>query len=394
LTTFDPRSKTFQTTPSAKKRLCFGSVHNPIYFDFSLKPMPKVSVIIPVYNVETLVGETLESVLQQTYQDFEILVVNDGSTDGSLSICQGFVDPRIRIISQQNRGLAGARNTGIRHAQGEYLAFLDSDDLWLPKKLESHVAHLDASPEVGVSFSRSRFIDEAGQDIGIYQMPKLTDITPSHLFCRNPIGNGSAVVLRRAVLEDIKFQDNLYGGVEDFYFDDSFRQSEDIECWLRIALQTTWKIEGIPDALTLYRVNMGGLSANILNQYAAWERIIAKTLTYNPDFIAQWGDKARAYQLRYLARRAARQRSPRMATQLLHRALATDWHILLEEPHRTLLTLAAAYSLWLLPKSAYQAVEAIMMGITGSTQRRRIQNDLRLNQSTWKHLFLTGREAR
>lgn len=343
--------------------------------------MPKVTVIIPVYNVETLVSKTLQSVLQQTYQDFEILVVNDGSTDGSLAICQGFTDPRIRIVSQSNRGLAGARNTGIRHAQGEYLAFLDSDDLWLPEKLEKHIQHLDNSPEVGVSFSRSRFIDEAGQDIGIYQMPKLTDITPAHLFCRNPIGNGSAVVLRREVLGEIKFEENLYGEVESFYFDDSFRQSEDIECWLRIALQTTWKIEGIPDALTLYRVNMGGLSANILNQYAAWERIITKTLTYNPDFIAQWGDKARAYQLRYLARRAARQRSPQMATQLLHRALATDWRILLEEPRRTLLTLAAAYSLWLLPKPAYQALEAIVMQVTGSTQRRRIQNDLRLNQS-------------
>jgi glycosyltransferase involved in cell wall biosynthesis len=343
--------------------------------------MPKVTVIIPVYNVEALVGATLKSVLQQTYPDFEILVVDDGSTDGSLAICQEFPDPRIRIVRQQNRGLAGARNTGIRHAQGEYLAFLDSDDLWLPEKLAKHVAHLDHAPEVGVSFSRSRFIDEAGQDIGIYQMPKLTDITPGHLFCRNPIGNGSAVVLRKAVLEEIKFQDNFYGEVEDFYFDDSFRQSEDIECWLRIALQTAWKIEGIPDALTLYRVNMGGLSANILNQYAAWERILAKTLTYNPEFVAQWGNRARAYQLRYLARRAARQRSTKVATQLLHQAIATDWRIFVEEPRRTLLTLAATYSLWLLPKPAYLVLEAIALKVTGLTQKRRIQSDLRLNQS-------------
>jgi glycosyltransferase involved in cell wall biosynthesis len=339
--------------------------------------MPKVSVIIPVYNVAALVGATLQSVLQQTYPDFEVIVVDDGSTDGSLSVCQDFTDPRIRIVSQHNRGLAGARNTGIRHAQGEYIAFLDSDDLWLPEKLAQHVAHLDHSPDVGVSFSRSRFIDEAGADLGIYQMPKLTDITPGHLFCRNPIGNGSAVVIRRAVLAEIQFQENLYGTVEDFYFDDTFRQSEDIECWLRIALQTHWQIEGIPDALTLYRVNTGGLSANILNQYATWERILAKTLTYNPEFVAQWGDKARAYQLRYLARRAARQRSPKMATQLLHQAIATDWHIFLEEPHRTLLTLAAIYTLWLLPKAAYQGLEAIAMGVTGLLQRRRIQKDLR-----------------
>jgi glycosyltransferase involved in cell wall biosynthesis len=338
--------------------------------------MPRVSVVIPVYNVESLVGTTLQSVLQQTYLDFEVIVVDDGSTDGSLEICQGFKDARIRIVSQKNRGLAGARNTGIRHAQGEYIAFLDSDDLWLPEKLAKHVAHLDASPAVGVSFSRSCFIDEAGTDLGIYQMPKLTEITPGHLFCRNPIGNGSAVVIRRAVLEEIQFQDHLYGEMEDFYFDDTFRQSEDIECWLRIVLQTQWKVEGIPEALTLYRVNTGGLSANVLNQYATWERILAKTLTYRPDFVAQWGNRARAYQLRYLARRAARQRSPQMATQLLHQAIATDWHIFLEEPQRTLLTLAAIYSLWLIPKPAYQSLEAIAMGLTGFLQRRRIQKDL------------------
>jgi glycosyltransferase involved in cell wall biosynthesis len=342
--------------------------------------MPKVSVIIPIYNVASVVAETLNSVLAQTYTDFEVLIIDDGSTDTSVAICQEFQDARFRIIHQQNRGLAGARNTGIRHAQGDYLAFLDSDDLWLPEKLERHVQHLDTTPEVGVSFSRSCFIDAQGQPLGIYQMPKLTDITPGYLFCRNPISNGSCVVIRKAVLDEIRFQDNLYGAVEDFYFDDSFRQSEDIECWVRIALQTSWKIEGIPEALTLYRVNMGGLSANILNQYAAWERILVKAQASHPDFVKTWGNKARAYQLRYLARRAASQRSPQIATQLLHKALMTDWRIILEEPRRTLMTLAATYSLWLLPQPLYQLLEKGVMGLTGFTQKRRIQQEQRLNQ--------------
>ncbi len=342
--------------------------------------MPKVSVIIPIYNVVSVVAETLKSVLAQTYADFEVLIIDDGSTDNSVAICQEFQDARFRIIHQQNRGLAGARNTGIRHAQGDYLAFLDSDDLWLPEKLERHVRHLDTAPEVGVSFSRSRFIDAQGQSLGIYQMPKLTDITPGYLFCRNPISNGSCVVIRKAVLTEIQFQDNLYGTVEDFYFDDSFRQSEDIECWLRITLQTAWKIEGIPEALTLYRVNMGGLSANTLNQYAAWERILLKAQSTHPEFVKTWGNKARAYQLRYLARRAASQRSAKMATQLLHKALATDWRIVLEEPRRTLLTLAATYSLWLLPQPLYQFLEKCVMTLTGFSQKRRIQQEQRLNQ--------------
>jgi glycosyltransferase involved in cell wall biosynthesis len=341
--------------------------------------MPKVSVIIPIYNVASVVAETLKSVLAQTYTDFEVLIIDDGSTDNSVAICQAFQDERFRMIHQQNRGLAGARNTGIRYAQGDYLAFLDSDDLWLPEKLERHVQHLETAPEVGVSFSRSRFIDAEGQPLGIYQMPKLTDITPGYLFCRNPISNGSCVVIRKAVLDEIRFQDNLYGAVEDFYFDDSFRQSEDIECWLRIALQTSWKIEGIPEALTLYRVNMGGLSANTLNQYVAWERILVKAQASHPEFVKTWGNKARAYQLRYLARRAASQRSPKMATQLLHKALVTDWRIILEEPRRTFLTLAATYSLWLLPQPLYQFLEQCAMALTGFSQKRRIQQEQRLN---------------
>lgn len=337
--------------------------------------MPTISVIIPVYNSERSIAATVESVLAQTYSDFEILVIDDESQDRSIEICQSYQDPRMRVIRQRNRGLAGARNTGIRHAQGRFLAFLDSDDLWHPEKLAQHLQHFQRDPAVGVSFCRSCFIDEQGQELGIYQMPKLREITPGYLFCRNPISNGSSVVIRREVLDAICFQDNVHGEVEDFYFDDHFRQSEDIECWLRIALQTSWKIEGIPEALTLYRVNLGGLSANILKQYESWERIVTKTQAYNPDFVAQWAGPARAYQLRYLARRAANQRSREMATQLIHQALATHWQILLEEPRRTLMTLAAVYLLWLLPPTTYQKLEARAMKITGNRQKQRIQQE-------------------
>ncbi|WP_071188886.1 glycosyltransferase family A protein [Trichormus sp. NMC-1] len=91
--------------------------------------MPKISVIIPVYNSEKTVAETLDSVLAQTYGDLEVIIVDDGSTDKSIEICRQFNDERIKIVHQQNRGLAGARNTGIRHAQGEFLGFVDSDEI-------------------------------------------------------------------------------------------------------------------------------------------------------------------------------------------------------------------------------------------------------------------------
>lgn len=337
--------------------------------------MKTVSVIIPVYGVEKYIATTAHSVLEQTYKDFELLIIDDGSPDQSIKICQQFTDPRIKIIRQENRGLAGARNTGIRHAQGKYLAFLDGDDLWLPEKLEKHVERLENSPNVGISFSRSAFIDQAGNRLGTYQMPKLKEITPHYLLCRNPIGNGSAPVIRREVFEAIKFQDNLYGSVEDFYFDDRFRRSEDIECWLRVAIHTPWLLEGIPEALTLYRVNSEGLSANWLEQLQSWEKVIDKTRTLAPELIAQWENQARAYQLRYLARRALRLRAAPIAVQLLHRSLATHWRIFLEEPRRTLLTWAAAYSLLLLPQF-YDQIEALALKTTGVTQRRRILKDL------------------
>ncbi|MBW4452184.1 MAG: glycosyltransferase family 2 protein [Nostoc indistinguendum CM1-VF10] len=338
--------------------------------------MEKVSVILPVYKAEKYIAATVQSVLEQTYKNFEILIIDDASPDKSIDICKQFTDPRIRIISQANRGLAGARNTGIRNAQGKYLAFLDADDLWLREKLEKHLVHLDSSPKVGVSFSCSTLINDVGEPLGLYQIPKLKEITVPHILCRNPVGNGSAPVIRKEVFEAIKFQDNLHGTIEDFYFDEHFRQSEDIECWIRISIKTNWEIEGISEALTLYRVNSGGLSANMLKQLDSWEKVIEKTRCYAPGIVNQWEALARAYQLRYLARRAVRLQDGAMAVKLVNRALATNWHILSKEPRRTLLTLAAAYFLWLLPQFLYNLIETVALKTTGYTQRQRILQGL------------------
>jgi glycosyltransferase involved in cell wall biosynthesis len=338
--------------------------------------MKFVSVIVPVYNVEQYIAETLRSVLAQTYPHFEVLIVDDGSPDRSIEICQQqFDDPRIKIIHQANRGLAGARNTGIRHAQGDYLAFLDSDDLWEPDKLAKHIEHLDSALDVGVSFSRSALIDESGNPTGTYLMPQLTDIDVPCLLRGSPLGNGSTPVIRREVFEAIEFEANRYGTLETFYFDEEFRQSEDIECWLRIALTTDWKFEGIPETLTLYRVNTGGLSANYLKQMESWEQVLEKTRSYAPSAIAQWWDLAIAYELRYLARSAIRVKNGKVAVELINRALFTYWRILLEQPRRTLLTLIAAYVLWLLPASVYTWIENRGNQLNGSTQEQQIQRD-------------------
>jgi len=336
--------------------------------------MNKFSVIMPVYGVEKYVGTAIASVLSQTYTDFEFLIINDCSPDKSVDICREFKDERIRIIEHnENRGLAGARNTGIRHANGEYLAFLDSDDAWTPDKLKQHLAHLQSNEEIGISFSRSAFIDEDGVRLSTCQMPRLDHAPAAHLLCRNPIGNGSAPVVRREVFKEIEFEADNGHADTTCYFDESLRQSEDIECWIRIRLKTNWKIEGISEALTLYRLNAGGLSANIPKQLGTWERVIDKTKAYAPELIEEHGQQARAYQLRYLARQAIRLGDGKIATDMFHQSMACDWRIILREPSRTVMTGVAAYLQKILPSQWFESMMPVAISVTGFVQKIRIR---------------------
>lgn len=337
--------------------------------------MKKVSVILPVYGVERYIAATVQSVLEQTYRNFEFLIVDDDSPDKSIEICQKIKDPRIKILRQKNQGVSAARNTGIQHAQGEYLAFIDGDDLWVPEKLEKHVEYLDSSPNVGVSFSYSAFIDEAGVPLGIYQTAETENITPHYILRRNPVGNGSTVVIRREVFDAIRYQETIDGVVTECYFDRQLRNMEDVECWLRMSIQTDWQIEGIPEALTLYRVHPKGHSTNLLNHMKSVETVIEKTRSYAPEIIAECENPGRAYQLRFLARRAVSIKNGLLAAELFHKSLAAYWRILLEEPRRTILTGAAAYLLCLLPQSFYNQLESLGLKITGASQKRRIQQE-------------------
>ena len=302
---------------------------------------PRVSVVMPVFNVAPYVAEAVQSVLDQTFTDFELVIVDDGGTDNSIAICQTFDDPRIRIVHQQNRGLAGARHTGIAQRRGDLIALLDSDDRWRPEKLMLHVIHLDADTSVGVSYSGSRFIDADGHVLKQAQRPLLEAVTPHHILCRNPVGNGSAAVIRRAALDQIVHADAKEPG-RPRYFDESFRQSEDIELWIRMSLTGGYRFDGIAPLLTDYRIVGGGLSANIARQFESWERVIDKVRSYAPGFVAQHGAAARAYQLRYLARRSVQLGDGAFALSLIGEALSASRQPLWQEPRKTLTTLAAA----------------------------------------------------
>ena len=301
---------------------------------------PQVSVVMPVYNVEAYVAEAVASVLDQSFADFELIVVDDGGGDRSMEILRGFDDPRIRIVTQANRGLAGARNSGILAARGEYVAFLDSDDRWLHEKLALHVIHLMLNPEVGVSFSASQIIDDAGRVTRLRMRPRVDDITPERIFTRNPVGNGSTPVIRRSALETVAFAHPQEPG-RTCYFDESFRQSEDIEMWLRLALVGRVRFAGIPTVLTEYRIAGGGLSAQVARQYEAWKRVVERLETYAPEFAAKHVERARAFQLRYLARRAVQLGDFDLATQLLRDAVRASPGALAGEPVKSLVTAGA-----------------------------------------------------
>ena len=302
--------------------------------------MPRASIIVPAYNTLSTLPDTIESLLNQTYDDYEVIVVDDGSSDGTAAWVTAHTDPRLRLVRQLNRGLAGARNGGIAAARGEFIGFCDGDDLWEPGKLAAHIEHLDASPDVGLSFSGSALIDVDGKDLGIAQRPRIKDIEPHHVLLRNPVGNGSAPVIRRACLDDIAFRPA--GEVRDWWFDESFRQSEDIECWLRIVLTTRWSIEGIDAPLTRYRILSTGLSANLERQLETWMRVAERVRDLAPEFADAHLPAARAYQLRYLARRAITMADGRTALSLSLRSLASSFRPVWEEPVKTATTLAAS----------------------------------------------------
>jgi glycosyltransferase involved in cell wall biosynthesis len=197
-----------------------------------------VSVIIPAYNQGRYLGKAIQSVLDQTYPHLEAIIVDDGSTDDSAEVARSFHDPRLHYVYQDNRGLSAARNTGVRYAHGEYLAYLDSDDLFLPRKLELLAGILDANPDLGFAAGQAVPIDENDQPLGhLFDSPPPED--PSRLLLGNPFHVGSVLVRARWQTEA--------GG-----FDETLRSYEDWDMWLRLVLlgcQMGWADEPV----SLYR---------------------------------------------------------------------------------------------------------------------------------------------
>jgi glycosyltransferase involved in cell wall biosynthesis len=184
--------------------------------------VPRVSVVIPTYNRAHLIGEAIMSVLKQTFTDFELIVVDDGSTDNTKEMVDSLKDPRIKYIYQNNHGVAGAFNAGIKISTGEYIAFLGSDDMLLENALEKGVNILDAHPESGFSYGQGNI---TGADGHVFRVRKSSIQDDSgvinsreqvkELLFYNPI-TASSVVVRRSCFDEVGgYQEKLYSWGED-----------------------------------------------------------------------------------------------------------------------------------------------------------------------------------
>jgi cellulose synthase/poly-beta-1,6-N-acetylglucosamine synthase-like glycosyltransferase len=315
---------------------------------------PTVSVVIPLFNAASVIRETVASVLGQTFRDFELLIVDDGSTDDSASICASITDPRIRLIRQPNRGLAGARNAGIRHARGQYVAFLDADDLFLPDKLARHVDHLESSGYVGLSFSHSEIIGQLGRRTGKMQDSRSGHYGLADLILENPVGNGSAAVVRRSALAAVSYTRMRDGAVERHYFDEALSACEDVELWWRIACLTSWTVACLPEVHTLYRQMPHGMSSDTGRMLRGWDQAIAKTQRSAPHVVSRVERPARARFLRYLAGRAVAAGDGRNAWRHIRAALRSDPGLMRNQPRASLLTLAAAVSMCIIPNQIFR----------------------------------------
>lgn len=233
-----------------------------------------LSIVIPVYNGASFIAETVRACLNQTYRDFEVIVVNDGSKDGTAAELAQFGDT-IRVISIPNGGVSNARNVGVRASLGQYVAFLDADDIWYPDKLERHLAAMLKYPEVGFSCSNYRVryqgvdatvhFDQFKGDAQLaFDRPIDGDTVFQVLIRCNFVGTCSNVIARHDLL------------VAAGLFDTTLRQAEDYDLWLRCALRSPFLV--LSDILLVKVTHDTNLTNNLVETWQYHEKVLVMLL--------------------------------------------------------------------------------------------------------------------
>ncbi|HEY9832882.1 MAG TPA: glycosyltransferase [Stenomitos sp.] len=231
--------------------------------------MPLISVIIPVYNGEKTIKTTIESVLNQTFTDLELIVVNDGSQDSTLAVLDEIKDSRLKVFSFANAGVSASRNRGLAQAKGEFISFLDADDLWTPDKLEAQLRALQENPQAAVAYSWSDWVDESGQFLRAGGHITVNGNAYEKLLLRDFVESGSNPLIRRQALDEVGD------------FDQSVTPAEDWDMWLRLAAR--YEFVAVPSAQILYRISPNSASFNVWKMEAGSLQVIERNFAQTPE---------------------------------------------------------------------------------------------------------------
>ena len=297
---------------------------------------PTASIVMPVFNAEDTLPRSILSIQAQSFRDWELILVDDGSTDGSLELANELAsrDRRIRVTTQSNAGPAEARNTGIRLARGRIIAFLDADDLWHRERLAACLDHFVRNPRAGLVFTRVAFIGADGQR-AVDASPHFRTLGPAELISENPVCTTSNIAARSELLDQI-------GG-----FDMKMAYIEDQDLLFRAATGSDWTVEGIDRVLMDYSIGGRSRSADLTRTARSWRRFIARAEAIAPDLVRPRRTRLIADFHRNQARRALRGGLPATALGFITQALFTDPMILIRMPRRVGLTILAALALLL-----------------------------------------------
>jgi glycosyltransferase involved in cell wall biosynthesis len=249
--------------------------------------MPTISVIVPAYNAEQTILETITSVLNQTFSNFELLVINDGSTDRTLELLSTVQDPRLKIFSYPNGGVSVARNRGITQASGEFIAVLDADDLWTVDKLELQLAALQEHPEAGLAYSWAYYMDEQGKSIQPSEPVYFEGNVYAQLLVNDFVVSCSNCLMRRQTIDSVGEFDQEVAGAADWDY------------WLRVALQ--WPFVVVPKHQVYYRVSAGSMQSNVEFMERCNLRVIEKGFQAAPPEMQSLKNQSLANTYRYSA---------------------------------------------------------------------------------------------
>jgi glycosyltransferase involved in cell wall biosynthesis len=266
------------------------------------------SVVIPIFNAGKYLERAIASVLRQTLEDFELILVDDGSTDDAVDRARLIKDDRITILAQPNAGAPSALNRGVAAARGEYIAFLDCDDFWAPDKLQIHTAFFLAHPEADVIFSGLIYVDSDDKPLGLPARTSSGNFNFEQIFVDNVVGSSSVISIRKEAM-------HAAGG-----FDPAMLYLFDIDLMLRIALLRPSNVLGIPKPLAFYRRHPGQQTSDwrIIKRY--WTKLVEKLRVLEPVQVKQLERAAQSNMTRYFSYLAFEQGDPSTAWSFLRGA--------------------------------------------------------------------------